>query len=107
MLFSAPTVWLVMLESNLGCRNLWLRQSTDTGIEGESQETDSKCGVSVKEVGTHRYTHTNAQTKKTNYASCIRHQSRSSSSSSTWTEPPSLSAVRCDPRVSLLVTGVG
>lgn len=51
-------------ESNLGCRNLWLRQSTDTGIEGESQETDSKCGVSVKEVGTHRYTHTNAQTKK-------------------------------------------
>lgn len=27
--------------------------------------------------------------------------------SSTWTEPPSLSAVRCDPSVSLLVTGVG
>jgi len=26
---------------------------------------------------------------------------------STWTEPPSLSAVRCDPRSSLLVTGVG
>lgn len=40
-------------------------------------------------------------------ASCISHRSSSSSSSSTWTEPPSRSAVRCDPRVSLLVTGVG
>lgn len=47
-------------------------------------------------------------TQKNYSASCISHQSSSSStSSSTWTEPPSLSAVRCDPRVSLLVTGVG
>lgn len=37
--------------------------------------------------------------------SCISYQS--SSSSGTWTEPPSRSAVRCDPIVSLLVTGVG
>lgn len=37
----------------------------------------------------------------------MSHQSSSCSSSSTWTEPPSRSAVRCDPRVSLLVTGVG
>lgn len=44
---------------------------------------------------------------ESNVASCICHLSSSSSSSSTWTEPPSRSAVRCDPKVSLLVTGVG
>lgn len=43
---------------------------------------------------------------QSNVASCISHW-RSSSNSSTWTEPPSRSAVRCDPKVSLLVTGVG
>lgn len=44
---------------------------------------------------------------KIHMESCISHQSSSRSSSGTWTEPPSRSAVRCDPRVSLLVTGVG
>lgn len=44
---------------------------------------------------------------KIHMESCISHQSSSRSSSGTWTEPPSRSAVRCDPRVSLVVTGVG
>lgn len=61
-----------------------------------------QCGVSVCLCGGR------ARHIQKYVASCISHQgSSSSSSSSTWTEPPSRSAVRCDPRVSLLVTGVG
>lgn len=66
----------------------------------------SVCGVSVSGRGGQ-----NKQTQeKQTAASCISDQRGSSvsiSSSSTWTEPPKRSAVRCDPKVSLLVTGVG
>lgn len=70
-----------------------------TGIQKNQDRAADRqqCGVSAKGVRTHNL-------KNKNYRpSCISHQN----SSSTWTEPPSLSAVRCDPRVSLLVTGVG
>lgn len=64
--------------------------------------TDRLSEVRAREEG-------GSDTHKKNYmATCMSHQSGSSSiSSNTWTEPPSRSAVRCDPRVSLLVTGVG
>lgn len=64
--------------------------------------TGRQCEVSEREGRGGGQTH-----RQTYMASCMSHQSSSCSSSSTWTEPPSRSAVRCDPRVSLLVTGVG
>lgn len=54
-----------------------------------------------------------SQADKYKHKRQIEKQSRSlkkphhAQASSTWTEPPSLSAVTWDPRVSLLVTGVG
>lgn len=84
----------------LSAISLQAARTTHRALELQHQES--------RRTQTGRESVKRGEKNRQNYVdSCSSQQSSSSSSSCTWTEPPSRSAVRCDPRVSLLVTGVG